>query len=139
MVDILTLIPFGHENPVSRDSLARIYMEVYGIDEWKDADRKARKDIEKSIKNGALIANVGSGYFQFKDASDIPYFESYFRSEDKKGWSTINKNRPQKKFIRAFKNRCTEETSFSAIYDQIDMFDYLNQKNDNETVVIEHL
>lgn len=55
-IDVLSLIPFGHENAITRERLA----QAMGV-----SDRLARKEIERLRLNGQPIANLqdGSGYF----------------------------------------------------------------------------
>lgn len=99
-MNILELIPKGHENAVGREYLAAIYMKHYGMK--KDtADRKMRSDIKEATDAGNLIFHCENGYFQYKDDSDIPYCNSYYRSETAKGWSIINRHKKTKKFLNA--------------------------------------
>ena len=123
MIDILKLIPFGHENPVSRDYLARTYMEAYKI-KYSAADRKARKDIQDSVEAGELIANIGDGYFRYKDASDVPYFKLYFRREDKKSWSGLNKNKKAKRKLAIYEKQFVDPLYREEPFEQMDISDY---------------
>lgn len=123
MIDILKLIPFGHSNPVSRDYLARAYMEAYKIT-YSAADRKARKDIQDAVEAGELIANVGDGYFRYKDAFDIPYFKQYFRREDKKSWSGLNKNRKAKRKLAIYEKQFVDPLYREESFEQMDITDY---------------
>lgn len=95
---IVDLIPEGHENAVSRAYLVTIYMNTYGMKK-SAADRKMRRDIEQATKSGHFIFHCDKGYFRYKDESDLPYCNDYYRSENSKGWSIINKYKPVKKFL----------------------------------------
>lgn len=55
-IDLISLIPFGHENAVTRERL----QHALGV-----SDRVVRKEIERLRLNGQPIANLqdGSGYF----------------------------------------------------------------------------
>ena len=55
-IDVISLIPFGHENAITRERLAK----ALGT-----SDRRVRKEIEKLRLAGQPIANLqdGSGYF----------------------------------------------------------------------------
>lgn len=97
-MNIIDLIPEGHENAVSRAFLDAVYMNHYGKNKTS-ADRKMRRDIESATKSGHFIFHCDKGYFRYKDESDLPYCSDYYRSENSKGWSIINKNKPIKKFL----------------------------------------
>ena len=121
MVNILDFIPYGHDNAVTREYLCA----VTGM-----PDRKVRKHIEEAIKEGAMIANVGKGYFQLKDSTDIPYFEAYYRSNDNKGWSIINQNRPKKKKLEAYKRMGAPDCPTERPYHQMSILDVLGGINE---------
>lgn len=55
-IDVLSLIPFGHENAITRERLAK----ALGT-----SDRQTRKEIEKLRAGGQPISNFqdGAGYF----------------------------------------------------------------------------
>lgn len=118
MVNILDFIPYGHGSAVTRAYLCA----VTGLE-----DRAMRDLIKAAQDNGAMIANVGKGYFRFKDEADIPYFDRYYRSEDRKGWSIINKNRPKKRILERYKKGVAAPPTIST-YHQTDMFEYMRKE-----------
>lgn len=117
-MNIIDLIPEGHENAVSRGYLVAIYMNHYEMKK-SAADRKMRRDIEVSTRSGNFIFHCDQGYFRYKDDSDLPYCNSYYRSETSKGWSIINKNKGIKKFLDARKIGMPEDDG------QLDLFDMI--------------
>lgn len=70
MLDILNMIPDGHDNPLPRPS-----------DPHKD--RQLRKAIEKANSNGDCIINTGAGYYRVVpgDAVDEKEFNEYLAKE----------------------------------------------------------
>lgn len=115
--------------PVSRDYLSRAYMEAYGM-KYSTADRKVRNDIKDLVEAGELIANIGDGYFQYKDASDIEYFKIYFRREDKKNWSGLNKNRRQKKKNQHVRKKFADPSYRAESFRQMDLSEYFVSQNE---------
>ena len=115
-MSIIDLIPEGHENAVSRAYLVTIYMNFYGLKN-SAADRKMCHDIEMATKSGHFIFHCDHGYFRYKDESDLPYCNSYYRSETSKGWSIINKNKGIKKFLDARKNGISMEDGQLSLFD----------------------
>lgn len=111
MVDIVELIPYGHENAISRKSLSAIS----GL-----RDRKMREEIEMATRRGEIIINLDSGYFRYKDESDLPYLEAYYNREMARGWSNINKCHAIRKFINSKKQKDVLRDSQISIFDFMD-------------------
>ena len=111
MADIVELIPYGHENAISRKELSA----VSGL-----RDRKMREEIEKATRGGEIIINLDSGYFRYKDERDLPYLEAYYNREMARGWSNINKCRAIRKFINGKKEKDMLRDN------QISIFDFMN-------------
>lgn len=72
MVDLLSLIPEGRENAISRETLRRLT----GLD-----DRKIRLEIKRLISQGHVILSSSSakGYWQSDDTAEI---ERFIRESD---------------------------------------------------------
>ena len=72
MVDLLSLIPEGRENAISRETLRRLT----GLD-----DRKIRLEIKRLISQGHVILSSSSakGYWQSDNISEI---EQFIRESD---------------------------------------------------------
>lgn len=111
-MNILQHIPYGHENAISRQDL----VEESGL-----SDRKVRLLIEIAVRTESIVVNMNDGYFQYKDDSDIPYLESYYRREMARGWSIINKCKVIRKFLNTKKNRVQAEDN------QISIFDFMGR------------
>lgn len=71
--DIIDLIPFGHENAISRKRLC----SRTGLN-----DRDIRRAIGELNETGAVILNRGEGYFQYDAETDRYYLEHYLAIEN---------------------------------------------------------
>lgn len=69
---IIDLIPFGHENAVSRERLC--YRS--GL-----SDREVRRAIGELNEDGNVILNRGEGYFRYDAETDRYYLEHYLAVE----------------------------------------------------------
>lgn len=112
-MELIDLIPAGHENAVSRKELVRIS----GL-----PDRKVRKLIEGYTREGSIVINLEDGYFRYCDDSDVPYLESYYRREMARGWSIINKCRAIRKFLNGSRGQA------AAGYRQISLSEYMRDR-----------
>lgn len=69
---IIDLIPFGHENAVSRERLCN----RSGL-----SDREVRRAIGELNEDGNVILNRGEGYFRYDAETDRYYLEHYLAIE----------------------------------------------------------
>ena len=69
---IIDLIPFGHENAISRERLC--YRTGLG-------DREIRRAIGELNAAGNVILNRGEGYFRYDAGSDYYYLQNYLAAE----------------------------------------------------------
>ena len=69
---IIDLIPYGHENAISRERLC--YMTGMG-------DREVRRAISELNEAGNVILNRGEGYFRYDAKTDRYYLEHYLAVE----------------------------------------------------------
>ena len=72
MQTIIDLIPFGHENAISRERLC--YRTGLG-------DREIRRAIGELNQDGHVILNRGEGYFQYDAETDRYYLQNYLEIE----------------------------------------------------------
>lgn len=72
MQKIIDLIPFGHENAISRERLC--YRT--GL-----SDRDVRRAIGELNEYGSVILNRGKGYFQYDPETDLYYLRNYLAVE----------------------------------------------------------
>ena len=88
---VVSAIPFGHDNAVSRDTL----VSVTGY-----ADRKIRKCIEEARRAGALIMNKqdGRGYYQTIDLDEI---ERQYQQDTKRALSILARRKTTRKILKA--------------------------------------
>lgn len=69
---IIDMIPFGHENAISRERLC--YRT--GLN-----DREIRRAIGELNETGSVILNRGKGYFRYDAGSDYYYLQNYLAVE----------------------------------------------------------
>ena len=72
MQTIIDMIPFGHENAISRERLC--YRS--GL-----SDREIRRAIGQLNQDGFVILNRGEGYFQYDAETDRYYLQHYLEIE----------------------------------------------------------
>ena len=72
MQKIIDLIPFGHENAISRERLC--YRT--GLN-----DREIRRAIGELNEDGNVILNRGKGYFRYDPETDYYYLAHYLAIE----------------------------------------------------------
>ena len=70
--EIIDLIPYGHENAISRRRLRYLT----GLD-----DRTVRRAISELNEDGNVILNRGEGYFRYNAETDRYYLENYLAVE----------------------------------------------------------
>lgn len=116
-MNILDLIPKGHENAVRRSYLADLYMNHYGISR-KSADRKMRNDLSDATDEGHIFY-CKDGYFRYKDESDLPYCESSNRKESAKAWTLVNKTQKQARFLKRVKKGIQVEDGQLSLFPEI--------------------
>lgn len=83
-IEILSYIPFGHENAVKRGELVR----QTGI-----PDREVRRLIERAQFNGEIIINLqdGKGYFQPILPEEEPLLRKWYYAEKGRHYSSAIK------------------------------------------------
>jgi len=96
MDNITELIPFGHEQAISRKRLCT-------ISGWPD--RVIRRAIAIANEHGEIILNTDRGYFRYLDESDDPFFEHYIARERRRSKMIMRK-------IRKMEKSRTEELEF---------------------------
>ena len=70
---ISELIPFGHDNTVSRGYLTSV---------TRMSDRDVRKSIAEDVLAGEMIINTGQGYFRYSGKADYPYLTAAYMTEN---------------------------------------------------------
>ena len=70
---ISELIPFGHDNAVSRGYLTSV---------TRMSDRDVRESIAEDVLAGEMIINIGQGYFRYSGKADYPYLTAAFMTEN---------------------------------------------------------
>lgn len=70
---ISELIPFGHDNTVSRGYLTSV---------TRMSDRDVRKSIAEDVLAGEMIINTGQGYFRYSGKADYPYLAAAYMTEN---------------------------------------------------------
>ena len=78
-------IPYGHEQAISREELAR----RSGV-----SDRKIRDLIKADQDEGIPVINTrNGGYFLYKDKDDLPEFKAYYLRERARSFTCLKKQK----------------------------------------------
>jgi hypothetical protein len=95
MQNIIDLIPYGHENAISRERLCAIMGKP---------DREIRKLIEAARNSGAIIINKqdGRGYYQTIDLAEI---EKQYRQDTARAMSILARRKTARKILKAHGRR----------------------------------